>query len=214
MGGCCEGLAGGLVCKPTSGFLDLIANTTEGLRNQTNPSGKPLHSRLREPRALGGPEGALRSLHAPPLPHALLLERLATQSSSLPSLGGDLVADTCRSHMVVTDGVLLFTGRHCVWAPYNTRERASFCDAGLNGALSDAQVRACLLGWHVQWKDLGGLWVEGDTLVIQADSQECATWDRLRLEGLGSEVEQACHTMHDAWRWSVEDAEGAAEIVA
>ena len=46
---------------------------------------------------------------------------------------------------MVTDGVLLFTGRHCVWAPYNTRDRASFCDTGLNGPLSDAQVQGVVV---------------------------------------------------------------------
>jgi hypothetical protein len=115
---------------------------------------------------------------------------------------------------VVGDGVLLFAARHCVWAPYNTRARAGFCEPGLNGALTDAQVHACLLGWHVQWKDMGGLWVQGDSVVIQANSQECATWDRLQLDALGAQVEQVCHTMHDAWRWAIEDAEGNAEMLA
>ncbi len=115
--GMAQGMAfgvAGLICKPASGLLDLVANTTEGIRNQTNPNGKRQIARYREPRALAESR-VLVPLHSTAPAYLELFERLATYASSLPqALGGDLSGDRYVGHYVLQDGVLIFTDRHCV----------------------------------------------------------------------------------------------------
>jgi len=115
--GLAQGMAygvAGLICKPTSGLLDLIANTTEGIRNQTCPNGKRQIARYREPRVMS--ESRLLSpLHSSPPPYLELFQRLATYASSLPqALGGDLSHDRYYGHYVLAEAILIFTDKHCV----------------------------------------------------------------------------------------------------
>ena len=107
----------GLICKPASGLLDLVANTTEGIRNQTNPQGRRQIARFREPRTISSDRVVL-PLHSTPPPYLELLSRLALESTTLPvqALGGDLGGDSYFGHFVLAHGVLLFTDCHCIFA--------------------------------------------------------------------------------------------------
>ena len=90
----------GLICKPASGLLDLVANTTEGIRNQTNPQGRRQIARFREPRTISSDRVVL-PLHSTPPPYLELLSRLALESTTLPvqALGGDLGGDAWRRRL-------------------------------------------------------------------------------------------------------------------
>ena len=107
----------GLICKPASGLLDLVANTTEGIRNQTNPQGRRQIARFREPRTISSDRVVL-PLHSTPPPYLELLSRLALESTTLPvqAFGGDLGGDSYFGHFVLAHGVLLFTDCHCIFA--------------------------------------------------------------------------------------------------
>jgi len=196
----------GLLCKPTSGLMDLVANTSEGLKNYADPLGKVELHRYRDPRRFEH-DGVLRPLRAVLLPHMELLERLATYAGSLPALGGDLKIDVYRSHIALVEGIVLFTDKHCIYTQYNSPDQSNFSEPGVNAQLSADQVKSCVLAWHVHWEDLGGVRMEGENLILQADPTACATWDTVSMACQSNMQEQVYQLVHDSWSYGVEEFE-------
>ncbi|EKX50324.1 hypothetical protein GUITHDRAFT_135471 [Guillardia theta CCMP2712] len=209
MQGMVHGVAG-LICKPTSGLLDLIANTSEGLRNQTNPLGKVTVGRMREPRLLNY-DRVLRSLNAAPLPHIELFHRLIGDTRSDLSLHGDLQSDMYRSHIVLDDGVLFFTDKHCLYARRQPAASDGWGEKGINAPVKPAQASGCSLVWCISWRDLGGIEARGDCVWLQADPSAYADWEKVPFP-CREDVQLILYAMHDAWKGGVEDEE--VELVA
>lgn len=217
MGGFVEGVGvgvAGLLCKPTSGLLDLVANTTEGLRNQTNPHGKAAtHSRCREPREMQKDDPVLKPLDSGVTPEGELMARLKTYSSCLPGLRrGELWNDTFIKHMSLPHGLLVFTNFHCIFTKYLAPAAHADDALGIGAALNMEQVKGVVLVWHLQWKELVAVEVKDDALVLQADPAAKASWEQQRISECGCLAEDACRAVHDAWNLAMEEDE--AELVA
>jgi hypothetical protein len=189
----------GVIFKPASGVLDLISHTTEGIRNQTNVSSKELVTRCMEPRRMEG-DRVLRPRKGPLLAHIELLERLALHSKSLSTYGDGIQEETYYSHIEIVNGVLIMTDKHCMWARYNTTDRTGFGEPGYQAPLEPAQVKACVLAWHVPWQDIGAADVVSDTVVIQSDPAAYASWEMVVVPDCGQYVEDVCRMVHEAWQ--------------